>query len=198
MFSVWSLLMSVGFLIAAYFSVFLKIFPREFKPNQKQYNTINALRCPNNLPVQYRSLEVLHKNALEIAAPCIIPIQVIFTNLCLFCNFTLITQWNKMNTVTKAVLLLWTCAVLVAWITGLQFGGWMRLKSIQVLRSWYFYEWSKADMKYMRRFQRSCKPLAIRVGKMYCIKRNSVLTFLRGIVRGTFRALLTLHKSKSK
>lgn len=44
----------------------------------------------------------------------------------------------------------------------------------------------------MAKFRQACRPLGIRVGWNYFVKRSSVLKYFQGIIRGTFRALLAL------
>ncbi|CAL8140550.1 unnamed protein product [Orchesella dallaii] len=51
---------------------------------------------------------------------------------------------------------------------------------------------------YMKRFRRSCKPISLGTDGMYVIRPISVLKFLRGNIRGTMRALLSLRKTLAK
>lgn len=186
----WAVIIFNGILSLSYFAFFGPIMEKDFMPKQKSYNTIDALRTPKCLPIVYRSMEILHKNMISIVAFVIIPIQSINTQLSVLCNYNLIKHPISTSTVISFG---WTLYVLIVWTSVLEFCGWTHSQGKMVIRSWKFFDWkNKKDLKYISKFRRSCRPLSVRAGGAYCIKRINVLKFLRAIAVGTFRALLAL------
>jgi hypothetical protein len=170
------------------------ILPKEFMGGLKQYKTTDELRLFKNLLVTYRAKEILIKRVLSSYELLIIPGQGIVTNLSLFSNYTLIREWSRLDKVTVCILLFWSGGAIVAWIGALEFGGYIYKSGFMILRSWKHLRWSPFQKKYMRKFRRGCRPLAIRAGCYFCMKPIAVLKFIRSIVRGTLRALLLTLK----
>lgn len=177
----------------AYVFVLFNVIHKEFLGRSKKgYSTEPCLRERDNLPRVYREFEILHKNVNLCFQHIIIPLQTIITQLSLFCNFTMITQGHNLDLTTSIILCFWSSGTLVIWTAFLTTGGYIYLQGKTTLSSWKYLKWSKWDKKYMSKFRRGCRPLALRVGGYYCVRRLSVLKFWQGIVRGTFRALLAL------
>lgn len=120
------------------------------------------------------------------------PAQAIFTENCLFSNFVLITQWNHLDVGTASVLALFSIFGFIILSIDLVAGSYIYMQSQRMLSSWKFFDWPKVKKKYLGKFKKGCRPLAVRAGGYFCIRRLSVLKFWQGIVRGTFRALLAL------
>lgn len=167
-----------------------QILNQELMPNQRSYKYSFYLRTAQNIPTVYRSIELFHKYCNETYAIMIIPEQIIITKLNIFCNYILIKHWMDIDKTTTAVLMLWIVATLTLWMVTLRFGGWLHSKGKQTVKSWRFFDWNKKDLKYISKFKKSCRPLAVRVGNVYMIDKLSELKFLIGIIVGTCRALL--------
>jgi hypothetical protein len=192
------------FILSILVNFALSLYPLiscELRSNRNSYRTMSCLRTPHILIPFYRNLEVMVKLFNEIIRPSIIPMQAMITQFTLFSVYTLMVGWSKadMEFVVKVILLLGIVAAVGCWSFLLQFGGWFSENSSKTLNSWKFFKLKKQEKKYLSKFRKSCRPLCIRVDEEYgqCrIGRLSVLKFLKGIIRGIFRALLTLHKRK--
>lgn len=85
----------------------------------------------------------------------------------------------------------------VFWAIALELSGRFYSQSKQTLGSWRNLAFkSAADKKFMSKFKRGCYPMALGERGVFGIKQISVLKFLRAIIKGTFRALLTLGGKK--
>lgn len=85
--------------------------------------------------------------------------------------------------------------IIWAWI--LEICGRYNAESKKTLDSWKFLEHrGKEEKKLMSKVRKSCRPFSFGEKGIFVIKRMTVLKFLRGIVKGTFRALLTLGRGR--
>lgn len=172
------------------------IYNTAFVSNQASYDTLNSLRTSRNLPLAYLKVEILHKNVNNLIEPFIIPVQTLITQIVLYCNYILITQWDHLETMIVAILLMFAILFTVLWTVGLEIAGQFHRTNIHILRSWKYFDWSKSEMKQLSKFRKARRPLAFRVGGYYCIKRLHVLKFLKGLTNGTLRAVLAMKNSK--
>jgi len=79
----------------------------------------------------------------------------------------------------------------------LEFGRFLFCRGTKVIKSWKVDEKNyQGESKVMKKFARSCKPIVLSYGKQFVVGRVSVLVFFRGIVRGTFRALLATKTNR--
>jgi len=162
---------------------------------KSHYDTLGSLRTFQNLPLQYRCLQILHAEYLDVGACLIIPLQTLGTNFILFCNFILITKWDTIKDLNKLILLMGSVIGVVVIGGVLDCAGKLYSIGENVLKSWKFCDWgSRWRNKYMQKFRKSCKPIRVHYKSSYTIKKLTVLKFIRGIVRGTFRSLLALKK----
>lgn len=127
-----------------------------------------------------------------VLAPVLIPAQAIVTQFSLSCNYLLIRDWAYLDATSTSLLVLWSGGVLFLWTVVLSSGGYIQSQGRRTIVSWKYFNWPRAKKAELSRFRRSCKPLAIRAGGYFCIGKLTLLKFFRGIVRGTFRALLAL------
>lgn len=89
----------------------------------------------------------------------------------------------------------WVFAAMNAWCLTLKFGGLFREKSKETLKSWKMFRGKGGTGKggkYLRKLSKSCRPLFLGTEGYFIMGRLSILKFLRGIVKGTFRMLLTI------
>jgi len=181
-------------IVFAYLKGMAPIITKEFKVNAGAYKTIDTLRTVRNLPSAYRALELYHKVTMEFIGCHIIPVELVIDQLALTCNFILIRHGTKLSLVPFVMASFWALVFQSFWIIFLNLSGLFLKHSTETIESWKYLSFSSSkDEKCFKRFRKSCRPLKIGHGRYYSIKRITVLTFLRGIMRGTFRAVLTLR-----
>ncbi len=161
-------------------------------------HSISSLRKAENLRMIYIQLEILHNNFLDFFGILTIPIYAIVLNLVLFSNFSLIRYWDALNFVIVGILLIWSVnsALLLVVIWG--FFGDVHNLGAKVLKSILQKKggWGgrRIETMEMKKFVKSRKLLSYGLGKIYVIKRLSVLKFLKAVTYGTFKLLLTIKK----
>jgi len=169
------------------------IITRELRANCTNYRTTKDLRTVQNLLIAYRSLEVYHKVSMEFLSVSLIPIETAVVQLILTCNFILIRHGAKLSSIPLTLALFWSVLFLGFWTVFLNVCGLFLKHSEGTIRSWKRLTFKDPmDAKIFARFRKSCRPMKVGQGDYYTIKRLTVLTFLRGIIRGTFRVMLTL------
>lgn len=73
--------------------------------------------------------------------------------------------------------------------------GKIKLRHKHTVKSWKYFKCdSKLESKYLSKFRKATKPICVGEPGVFEIKRLTVLKFFRGIIKGTFRALLTIGK----
>jgi hypothetical protein len=167
----------------------------ELRSNRKSYGTIDQLRNVNSLVKFYRGVEYIVKLYNESSQPTVLPLNFAVTQFSLYCTYTLITGWNSIDQTMKLVLILALFSAVAPWTAFLRFGGWFLMNSKETLRSWkHFKILCNEDSKYLSKFKKSCRPLAMRAEEdygQYMVKRLSLLKFLHRIIKQTLSALLT-------
>ncbi|CAL8136430.1 unnamed protein product [Orchesella dallaii] len=179
--------------IVAYIYTLTVIILPEFTTGRPStsYGISGKLRTFQRLPQFYRGLQILHSRALNLYGWMMIPFQTLCLNQVLFCNYILTTRWKEMEDLHKALLLLWSVMITIIYGGVLEYGGRLFQVGTKTLRSWEHFNWgTNWRNKYMKRFGKACRPIRIHYGNRYTIRKLTVLKFFRGIVRGTFRALL--------
>jgi len=155
--------------------------------------TVSVFREFGTLQKYYRQLEVVNVIFMDAFSIVIVPTLSVITNLALFCNYSMIRYGETMNIANFIILGAWSGISTLAIVIALTFGGSIYNDGNKVLRSMKNKDWdSKARNKEMKRFVRSCRPIYLGYGTMYRARKTSVLRFLQGINRGTFRAVLTI------
>jgi hypothetical protein len=162
-------------------------------PKTRKYRTKDELRRLPNLVFEYRKIELLHKQSMMIYGILIIPAQSLLAQFILYSNFTLIRHWSDLGRTMQVMILVLSFAMFTSWCLILEISGRFHVNSIRLLKSWKMLEFrSKYEAKYLSKFRKGCRPLSIGLPGYIKIKRLTVLKFMKGIVGGTFRALLTL------
>ncbi|OXA37825.1 hypothetical protein Fcan01_27394 [Folsomia candida] len=152
------------------------------------------LRNPKNLSLVYRCVEIWHAVFLENCGYLLIPIQFLVAQFALLVNYLVITKWYVMQDAAIFCMMFTSFIVQGGWLGFTTFGAWFRDNSIKVLQSWNNIPGtSKAEMKYMDKFRKSCRPLYIGHPGMFKITRATVLKYIQGVSRGTFNVLLGLE-----
>lgn len=152
---------------------------------------------PENLRNTYIQLEILHAHFLHFNGAIIVPIYAIVINLVLFCNFSLIRYWENLNIVLIGILTIWSLNSAVCLVLAYGFFGNVHKLNLLVLRSMAHKVggWgSKEKNVQMKKFIKSRKPLIYGYGKLYVIRRISVLNFLKMVSVGTCKLLVGSKK----
>jgi len=192
----WMTLLFLATIVGSCFYFFLGIAFKDLNTQRGQYITRQALRDPKSLMKVCRELEILHKLCMDIFGILVIALQAVITQVILMTNYTIIRHWNRLDEVTIAVLILFTAVFQTVWFTILTCGGLYHVHSGRTLKSWKYLKFSsKEEAKMISKFRKSCRPLGIGLVGYFISRRLTVLKFMRGVVRGTFRALLALKKA---
>lgn len=177
--------------IVSYGFYFTPFYLFELNLEMKKYKTVKVLRTPEVLRMTYRALEVFQANAFYLLGPVLAVYHSLLMSICLFCNAVLIRYWGTLSTLSKSTLLIWTLSFLTFWSFVLELGKYSAMRGERAILSWKSGKWGPGEKKIMQRFGKSCKPILLSYGTQFVISRKSLLRFFRGIVRGTFRTLLT-------
>ncbi|CAL8145603.1 unnamed protein product [Orchesella dallaii] len=145
----------------------------------KKYKTGPAFRKQENVQRNLRVLQILHLNALEIYSGVIIPLQTVVTNLVIFCNFVIIRYWEILTVLDISMLLIWIVLGNSLAVVGLTCCAMLYQRSVKLKKSLRCHDWkTKAGNKLMAKFIKSVIPFRFGYGKMYVIRKKSVLKFL--------------------
>ncbi len=170
---------------------------KELTLDRKSYLSSRQLRTPSNIILVYRSSHILISKILVVLEYMIVPTQTIVTNVTLFSSVMLIKHGDKMSMASKGMLGSWSVVAAVGWTLALWVPGYMHYFGKKLLNSWKYHKWTtRGDKAVMSKFRKSCKPFMIHFGKVYAIRRLSVLKFIRSISRGIFRTLMTVGSNK--
>ncbi|OXA54367.1 hypothetical protein Fcan01_10177 [Folsomia candida] len=153
---------------------------------------------------------------METLGPLTLYVHFTWGQFCLFCNFQAIRNWNSMTHFTKVkqatsaanlqlvlqanidsagkgMLLTWSTTGQIIWGLTLEMAGRIALEATKVTKSWKQIKIKdKLEGKIFTKFRKSCRPVVFGQEGVFTIKRMTVLKFFRAIVKGTFRALLTI------
>ncbi|XP_035708418.1 uncharacterized protein LOC118435959 [Folsomia candida] len=130
---------------------------------------------------------------METLGPLTLYVHFTWGQFCLFCNFQAIRNWNSMTHFTKGMLLTWSTTGQIIWGLTLEMAGRIALEATKVTKSWKQIKIKdKLEGKIFTKFRKSCRPVVFGQEGVFTIKRMTVLKFFRAIVKGTFRALLTI------
>lgn len=175
-----------------YVSLFLK---KELELGRLKYKSIENLRSVPNVIHVYRSFQVLQMHAMSFMGIFLVMCNAIFMMLALYANVILIRHWYLLQPMTKATFVLGSPTLIGFWALFLDLGRVFSDGSTKVLLSWKTFNWGNAkEAKLMSKFRKSCKPIRVSYGSQFVVGKVSVFKFLRGVVRGTLRALLTTKR----
>ncbi|OXA47772.1 hypothetical protein Fcan01_17238 [Folsomia candida] len=179
-------------LTTAYLAFMIPLHSTEFNlnlPHGRDYITIESFRTITRFPLAYRSYEILHRRAVPVLSPALIPLQSLIYNFSLFCNWMLLTHRDAMGVLRLAMLSGEVCMI-TFWMGVLQIGGKFYADSLRNIESW---KKMHGANKFFRKWRKSIKPLCISHEGYYSIKRLKVLKFGKGIINGTFNTLITYN-----
>lgn len=174
-----------------------QIISREFNLSLSsgKHRSIQPFRYIRNLPTNYRKFENTHHLFMSIAGYFFLPFSFYVNHYVFYCNFILICFIDKLDMHTVFGIIVWDFAAVVVWCTMLHLGGIFREMSKESIRSWMVCRGkggTEKKRKYLKKFAKSCRPLFVGTEGFIVMRKQSVLKFLRGMTRGTFRMLLTL------
>lgn len=202
-----------------YFTVsVLVVVMRELHVTQIDGKSLKLLRTPFYLPLEYRCVQLIHKQLMQIAGLLLGFLHSVLGHFILFCNYSILKQWDVIDSYTKVggnkwriqsvnynwyifliqgMLGTWSILMQIMWGIILQLSGGVYPMVRDTLDSWKFMTCRNVlDKKYMSKFRKSCRPFVVGEEGVFVIKQLSVLKFFRSVVKGTFKALLTLGKKK--
>lgn len=176
------------------FWVYLYIFiNHELKLNRAYYLTNSSLRSFDSLQRLFRAFQLVHKSCLIEGhfEFYIVGLNAYLQLISIFLSFVLIRFWKDISFLSKGPLLIGLLIALGSWGVFLEIGGRMQVGSKSTIMSWNRHNWeTKLQNKLMALFCRSCKPIVWCYGNHFVVGRKSVLTFYKGVNRGTVRSLL--------
>ncbi len=168
---------------------------KELNVEKPKYNTVPSLRTPKRLTKVYREVQVGVRILMNVFGLLLVPAQTLITQLAIFVSFLMSEHRNKMGTTTQMVMVSWAILSVCTWVLILEVAGYVHKYGEEVLKSWKYHVWkTKFERRLMSKFRKSCKPIMIHYERAYTIKRITVLKYVRGIIKGVFRTLLTLGK----
>jgi hypothetical protein len=190
----WTAIIFVLVLTLSYFVVIYPLVCHELVRGSRSYKTNSRLRLTNNLRLEFRKLEVLHLNVLDVMGWVLLPEQALVADAIMFCNYALITVGHELDGVTTTVLVIFAVGLMTAWVTSLESMGIFHKQSETLIESFKYrhgHGWNRKNRLYMDKFRMSCRPLAFRSVGGFRIKRLTGLKFMQGIVVGTMRVAIT-------
>lgn len=108
-------------------------------------------------------------------------------------NFIIYLQVSKNYLQIQLVIMSVMC--MMAWTCGLEIIGRFHQMSITTLRSWENLMFRRVEeKKYFKKYAKTCQPLVVGLRGVFTIKRLTVLKFTRAVVKGTFKAVLTIGR----
>jgi hypothetical protein len=133
-----------------------------------------------------------------VFAKAMLPYNAIIGQIIIYINFTLIRHWDQQTWDSLICLLLMSFSALFIWSFILETCGRVHGKGKAVLKSWHklnnlcINTSDHGNIKYILKTAKSLKPLCVGCPGYFTIRPRTLMNFLRGIVRGTCRAIIVL------
>ncbi len=173
----------------------IRFVVNELRIGRPKYLSNDFFRTPQNLQLVYRMGQILMACINGLFGKLLIPFQTIATLLFVFGSYVTIKHHDKMKIISLLMILSWALLAAFGWGCILVMGGYLHSNGQKILTSWKKNVWkSRKERNEMKRFVKSCKPMAICYGKLFVIRRVSLMVFVRGLTRGLKRTILTLDK----
>lgn len=169
------------------------IIARELRIGQKGYLTSAEFRNAENIRLFYRSFQIIHQQSM---ISCYLGVYVlvahaIFMMAGIYVTFVLIRYWELLQAIPKALMVVGDFLIIGYWTLLLQIGCRFYIDGNKTLGSWKRNNWGLPEnTKLMKKFVRSCTLILISYGKQFVIGRKTVMSYYKGVEKGTFRALL--------
>lgn len=175
---------------------YITIVTRELQLGRKTYHSLDILRTSWETAHVYRRMQIVHRHVIAVIGPFLVVLNAFMMMSPIYVNFVVMRYWDILEPLTKVALFGISLTFVTFYITLLELGCTFYIGGIKMLRSWQGFKWSESRIVNleMKRFQRSCKPITLCWGNHFIIGKHSIFIYGRGVVRGTFRALLTIKK----
>lgn len=190
----------VPVLVAAFVlgTVFIPFTVRELRLGRKKYWANDTLRNPWKLQMIYRNVQIIQHHINLLAGKLLVPFQTVTTLIFVLSGYVVLKHREHMAMAPFIMILSWTGLAPVIWALILTMGGFLHSNGLKILNSWTLFQsdqrLSKFEKRVMAKFKASSKPIMICYGKMFVMRRVSVMVFVRGLSKGLLRALLTFEK----
>lgn len=181
-----------------YGTYFLPFVLKELCLGRPSYKSPSHLRSSlNTLILEYRAAYILQGKLMAILEKFIVPTEAVARKFVILCGCILIKDWSTMKITTLILIVGWGGSVFIWWCLVLFMGGLLHYYGQRILDSYKFHGRkyaSRFQRRLLSKFRKSCRPIMIHYGRMYRIRRITLLKFFRGISTGIFRVLLVLTK----
>ncbi|OXA47878.1 hypothetical protein Fcan01_16938 [Folsomia candida] len=111
----------IGLVIVASYVAFLVPFHTEFDLKRKSGKHIvhASFRTTAMLPIEYRSLELVHRRVMSHFSLAFVPFQTLVLQFSLFCNWMLLAHWEALG-IFRYLMIAAALCLLLFWTTVLQ------------------------------------------------------------------------------
>ncbi len=189
------------FFIDFLFLAFVAIVPfvtKELRLGRANYKTTTYLRRPYSITKYYRSLQLLFIPFTQALALLNVWAHLLMLTFSVFLQVSLIVHWDRIGGWMKAIFITLLCSTNLIWLCSLDVLGRLVVASDKTIKSWTKisanFKVNRIDRIFLKKFQKSCKPIMISYRGFYVVRRATILGFLKMTNRLTFRTLLTFRK----
>ncbi|XP_035711590.1 uncharacterized protein LOC118436976 [Folsomia candida] len=187
--------MRLFFLVPVFFLIANELKASSRIKKTERFAIPELRRAAKNIVIEFNSIRILNTGMMQNLGHALVLSNGLFGQYCLFSNFVVIKQWNEMEPYAKTYLILLSIVLQILWGTVLKVSGRIHANVNRVPKSWKYLEFdTPEEKKYLQKVAKSCRKIGIGVDGLFIIKRTSSLKFFRAIVKGTFRALLTIGR----
>ncbi len=146
---------------------------------ENRYNSLSILRQNSNiLQIEFRALQILHKNILCWLGPYVLLMHGAFMTAAIFFNFILIRYGGKLDPLYRIPIILGLVLCLGIWTSVIEISRVLNSRGNKVLSSWGGDKWGNSfNNKLMKRFRRSCKPLVVAYGTQFVMGKGTIFVF---------------------
>lgn len=179
--------------VTSYLFYAANVLLKELTCGLRSYRAWNRIRKVPNIFNVYRGLQIIHIECLSALGPMLVFWHGACTYTPVYANLVLICNWSDVHVSVRILLLVVSVGASFMWLLILQLGNRFCNHGKSLLHSWRLHDWkSVANNREMRKFRKSCRLLLLCFNNTYVIRRITPFLYVKGIVRGTFRALLAL------
>lgn len=178
-----------------YGTLFVPFLAKELVLGRKSYKSLSKLRTMETLVLEYRAAQLMQNICNALIGPLLIPLQTLITLMFMVSGFIVIRNWSTMDSISLMLMLAWAFTAPFFWLVDLMIASYLFRSGKKILNSWKYHQMSIArikERKLLGKVRVSCRPLSIAYKKIYIIRPTSSMVFIRGLVKGLMRTLLTL------
>jgi hypothetical protein len=170
----------------------MKIFPKH-KLNCG-YNYSDKVRTFRELPLTYRTIQVLLRTGMCLYGKFFVPVQAMMGQTIVISSYLLISQKKSLELLDIFILFSGIIFAMCFWGFVLILGGIVFRESKKTVLSWKWNgRWKlKKDAAIMKKFGRSCQPICIGFPGYFKVTHITFLNFLRAVVQNIVGLLLAL------